>query len=222
MADLPGFFAGTEMPSAGWWEALWPDPASVLAAVGITPGMTVVDLCSGDGWFTMPIAKIARHVVAIDIDGKLLEVARVRLAESGLGNCDFVEGDAYEIANLVSQPADFVFLANAFHGVPEQTRLARAVAAALAPGGRFAIVNWHRRPREETRILGEPRGPKTEMRMSPQQVIAVVEPAGLKHVGLVDVPPYHYGAGSKSQTDRDVRARVDPGLSERPAARDRL
>jgi hypothetical protein len=29
---LPGFFEGTEMPTAGWWEALWPDPAGVGAA----------------------------------------------------------------------------------------------------------------------------------------------------------------------------------------------
>jgi hypothetical protein len=26
---LPGFFKGTEMPTAGWWEALWPEPAKV-------------------------------------------------------------------------------------------------------------------------------------------------------------------------------------------------
>jgi hypothetical protein len=37
------------MPTAGWWEALWPDPASVLAAVGLRLGMEVIDLCSGDG-----------------------------------------------------------------------------------------------------------------------------------------------------------------------------
>ena len=60
--NIPGFFRGTEMPTAGWWEALWPDPAAVLAAVGIERGMEVVDLCSGDGWFTLQIAKIARHV----------------------------------------------------------------------------------------------------------------------------------------------------------------
>src|SRR5262249_56225184 len=64
----PGFFAGTEMPTAGWWEALWPDPANVLASVGVAPGMDVVDLCCGDGWFTLQIAKIAAHVVAIAID----------------------------------------------------------------------------------------------------------------------------------------------------------
>lgn len=52
-SNLPGFFQGTDMPTAGWWEALWPDPSSVLAAVGLGPGMEVVDLCSGDGWFTL-------------------------------------------------------------------------------------------------------------------------------------------------------------------------
>ena len=182
------------MPTAGWWEALWPDPAGVLAAVGIEPDMEVVDLCSGDGWFTLQIAKIAGHVIAIDIDPSLLEVARHRLTESGATNCDFVAGDAYELAKLVSGTADFVFLANAFHGVPDRPRLARAVRATLRPAGHFAIINWHQRPREETVILGEPRGPKTELRLSPQQTIDAVESSGLKLARLVELPPYHYGA----------------------------
>ena len=195
MSDKPpGFFEGTEMPTAGWWEALWPDPAGVLAKVGIKPGMDVIDLCSGDGWFTLQIAKFARHVVAIDIDPALLAVARHRLAESGMTNCDFVAGDAYNLTKLWSQPADFIFMANAFHGVPDQPRLVRAVEEALKPAGRFAIVNWHPRPREETTVLGEPRGPRTEQRMSPEQTIAAVEAGGLKSKELVDVPPYHYGA----------------------------
>jgi ubiquinone/menaquinone biosynthesis C-methylase UbiE len=156
--------------------------------------MSVVDLCSGDGWFTLQIAKIAQHVVAIDIDGELLGVASIRLAEAGAKNCDFVEGDAYDLGTLVPQPVDFVFMANAFHGVPEPMRLAHAVSAILKPGGLFAIVNWHRRPREETTVLGEPRGPKTELRMAPAQVSALVEPAGFKAVKIVEVPPYHYAA----------------------------
>ena len=183
------------MPNAGWWEALWPDPAGVLTAVGIKPRMEVIDLCSGDGWFTQHIAKIARYVVAIDIDPNLLEVARHRLSESGATKCDFVAGDAYDLATLAHRPADFVFMANAFHGVPDRPRLARAVASALKPGGRFAIVNWHRRPREETTVLGEPRGPKMELRLSSEQAIADVESNHrLKLERVVEVPPYHYGA----------------------------
>lgn len=194
IAKPPGFFEGTEMPTSGWWESLWPDPAAVLASVGIKPGMDVIDLCSGDGWFTLQIAKIARHVIAIDIDPDLLNVARQRLDESSVGNCDFVAGSAYDLAKLVRAPASFVFMANAFHGVPDQPTLASAVRSVLKPEGRFAVVNWHQRPREETVLLGEPRGPRTELRLSPQQTIEAVGKSGLKLAELVEIPPYHYGA----------------------------
>ena len=193
MAEHPaGFFQGTEMPTAGWWEALWPDPAGVLSTVGLRPGMDVIDLCSGDGWFTLQMAKVARHVSAIDIDPNLLEVARHRLLESGVTNCRFIAGDAYDIAKLTA-PADFVFMANAFHGVPDHARLAQAVKNAMKADGNFVVVNWHQRPREDTPILGEPRGPKTELRMSPEETIKSVEGCGLKFIKIVEVPPYHYG-----------------------------
>ena len=65
---------------------------------------------------------------------------------------------------------------------------------ALKPGGRFAIVNWHARPREETTILGEPRGPATELRITPETTIGAVTPAGFRLNGIVELPPYHYGA----------------------------
>lgn len=193
-SNLPGFFQGTEMPTAGWWEALWPDPAGVLDALGVKPGIEAIDLCSGDGWFTRQLATVARHVIAIDIDPDLLEVARHRLSESNLVNCALVAGDAYEVATLVPEAVDFVFLANAFHGVPDRSRLARAVCATLRPGGEFAIVNWHQLPREETRILGAPRGPRDELRLSPEMTTAAVASSGLKFVRLVEIPPYHYGA----------------------------
>jgi ubiquinone/menaquinone biosynthesis C-methylase UbiE len=182
------------MPTAGWWEALWPDPAGVLAAVGVRRGMEVVDLCSGDGWFTLHIAKVARHVVAIDIDPDLLDVSRHRLSESGVTNCDYLAGDAYDLAKLVPGKTDFVLMANVFHGVPDRPRLALAVQAVLKPGGLFAIVNWHQRPREGTVVLGEPRGPITELRLSPAQTIEAVVSTDLRLAHLVEVPPYHYGA----------------------------
>jgi SAM-dependent methyltransferase len=191
---LPGFFKGTEMPTAGWWEALWPDPASVLAQVGVTAGMDVIDLCSGDGWFTLQIARLVRQVTSIDIDRNFLDLAGVRLAENGIANCKFVEGNAYDVDKLISQPADFVFMANAFHGVPERTRLARSVANALVPHGHFAIVNWHARTREQTTILGEPRGPASDLRVTPEATRAAVEPAGFRTARVVELPPYHYGA----------------------------
>jgi protein-L-isoaspartate O-methyltransferase len=191
---ISGFFQGTGMPDPGWWEALWPDPAKVIRDVGVRPGMIVVDLCSGDGWFTLQLAKIARSVIAIDIDEKLVKTSRVRLSEAGLTNCRFVVCDAYEIAGAISERVDHVFLANAFHGVPDRPRLAHTVRDVLKPGGLFAVVSWHARPREHTTVLGEPRGPATELRMTPEQTRLDVESGGLTFVYQVEVSPYHYGA----------------------------
>jgi ubiquinone/menaquinone biosynthesis C-methylase UbiE len=180
------------MPTTGWWEALWPNPARVLEAVGLKPDTDAIDLCCGDGWFTLEMANVARRVVAIDIDHTMLEVARDRLTKSGATNCEFVEGDAYKLPELAHGPVDFVFMANAFHGVPDQPRLAQTVCETLKPGGRFSVVNWHQRPRDETTVLCEPRGPKTELRMRPEQTIKSVEASGLKFAALVELPPYHY------------------------------
>jgi protein-L-isoaspartate O-methyltransferase len=193
MSDRPaGFFPGTEMPTLGWWETLWPDPAGVLASVGLRPGMSAIDVCSGDGWFTSQMAKVARCVTAIDIDSALLNVARHRLSESGITNCEFIQGDAYDVANLTG-PADFVFMANAFHGVPEKLRLAKAIRDALKPNGIFVVINWHKRTREETTVLGEPRGPATELRLSADETMQSVKGSGLRPTTVIEVPPYHYG-----------------------------
>jgi SAM-dependent methyltransferase len=189
----PGFFQGTEMPAGDWWQALWSDPAGALQALGVAPGVEVIDLCSGDGWFTLPLARLARRVIAVDIDPAMLARARTRLERSSATNAVFLDGDAYEVKRLWPQPVDFVFLANAFHGVPDKPRLVRAVREVLKPGGRLAVVNWLRRPREETTVLGEPRGPDTDLRMSPEQTIAAVEPM-LNASTIIELPPYHYGA----------------------------
>jgi SAM-dependent methyltransferase len=191
---LPGFFPATAMPNSDWWPALWPDPKQVLTALGIRSEMEVVDLCCGDGLFTAPLALLSRHVIGIDIDKGMLAVAQGKIKATGATNYELIKGNAYAIAELVNRPVDYVLIANTFHGVPDKLRLARRVAATLKPGGCFAVVNWHRRPREETVVLGQPRGPRTEMRMEPSDVAEAVEPAGLTLADVIELPPYHYGA----------------------------
>jgi len=188
-----GFFPATAMPDADWWQVLWPDPGKVLAEMGVQRGMIVIDLCCGDGLFTAPLVRVADHVFAVDIDPAMLDQARVRLAEGGMTNCEFIMADAMKLDAVVSEPVDYVLLANTFHGVPDQLGLARVVAAKLKPQGQFGIVNWHRRSREETVVLGQPRGPKTEMRKEANEVTAIVESAGLLLNRSIELPPYHYG-----------------------------
>jgi SAM-dependent methyltransferase len=189
------FFPATAMPDSDWWQALWPDPEGVLRALGIKAAMTVVDLCCGDGIFTAPLARlIGGRVYGVDLDPAMLDQARAAVARAGAEVRQWICADAMDLARLIPEKVDFVLIANTFHGVPDQTGLARGAAAVLRPGGTFGVVNWHPLAREQTVVLGAPRGPKTEMRMAPERVRAVVEPAGFDWQRLVELPPYHYGA----------------------------
>lgn len=187
-------FPATVMPDQAWWRVLWPDPDGVVSALHIEPGMMAIDIGCGDGYFTAAIARrVGRgHVIGLDLDPAMLQQAQA--ACEGLTNCSWLLGDARELSQLIRAPVDYAFIANTFHGAPDKTALSRGVAAALKPSGRFCIVNWHARPREETTVLGKPRGPATELRMSPAQTRAAVEPAGFSLESVVELLPYHYGA----------------------------
>ncbi len=187
-------FPATSMPDKDWWNILWPDPQAVLRSVGIGAGMKVVDLCCGDGLFTKPMCDLVHpgKVWALDLDAGLLEKAEQNCHD--YSNFHAILGDARELGKQIDEAVDFVFIANTFHGVPEKTELSRSVYEVLKTGGYFAVINWYRRPREETDVLGQPRGPDTKLRMQPEDVQQFVEAAGFKLEKVVDVGPYHYAA----------------------------
>ena len=192
---MASMFAATSMPDRDWWAALWPDPSSLLRALGVTADMTALDLCCGDGYFAVPLARIVDgRVYALDIDPEMINQARADAERRGVLALQWITGDAYDVAAVIRDPVDFVLLANTLHGVPDKRALAGAVAEVLRPGGLFAIINWHPRPREKTTVLGVKRGPPTELRMNIADVEAVVVPAGLVLNRAIELPPYHYGA----------------------------
>ena len=53
-------FPATVMPDQDWWYTLWSDPDRVVESLHIEPGITVVDLGCGDGYFTAAIARRGR------------------------------------------------------------------------------------------------------------------------------------------------------------------
>jgi SAM-dependent methyltransferase len=188
-------FAASSMPDRDWWAALWPHPDEVLRAVGIRSGMTVLDLCCGDGYFTAPLAKLVEgKVIALDIDCCMLDRAKAEVARLGATVKRWICADALALASNVTEPVDLVLIANTFHGVPDQPALAHAIRSVLRPHGLFVVINWYPAKRTDTPVLERPRGPPAEMRMSPQSVAAMVEPAGFRTMKLVALPPYHYGA----------------------------
>ena len=80
------------MPDADWWRVLWPDPEAVLRRCGLARGMSAIDLCCGDGWFTVPMCRMlgAGAVHGLDLLAEMIgaakrahERARVRTHREG-------------------------------------------------------------------------------------------------------------------------------------------
>lgn len=188
-------FSGTSMPDCDWWQELWPHPNHTITALGITSEDSVLDLCCGDGWFTLPLAQTAHKTIALELDDKLLEEAKQFCAKQSK-EIVWIEGDAMNLIDLMSSigKVDVVFLANTFHGIPDKSSLSKLVHTVLKDNGRFIIVNWLKIPREDCLVLNLPRGPKTELRLSAEQCIDIIQPVGYEVDKVIDgLSPYHYG-----------------------------
>ncbi len=187
--------SNTSMPDRDWWGSLWPEPADTLLQMGLRPGMAMLDVGCGYGLFTIPAARLveSRPVVGLDIDADVLELGRS--LGSGLTNCSWVWGDLRQLRQTFTTPFEMVFLHSTLHGIEDKVGLVREVHALLAPGGRFAVVNWLPIPREQTIWLGHPRVPKQEVRMGAEATVDLVlgaEPE-LRLERTVPLPPFHYG-----------------------------
>lgn len=67
--------------------------------------LTVLETCSGAGFTTISLARYARHVYSIDIDGFRLETAKKNAQIAGLANkITFINRDVTETKTLESVP----------------------------------------------------------------------------------------------------------------------
>lgn len=188
-------FQNTRQPDWDWWGRLWPAPGETLRDLGVEPGETLVEVGSGNGYFALPAARITdpATVYAVDVDESLLEELSRLADRHAIENVTTISGDARQLAQLLPESVDDIFIANTFHGIDEPASFVRQAFDCLRPEGRFIIVNWRDLPREETRIGGEPRGPPTELRLSPEATEkTVLEAASFKLSDGIELPPYHY------------------------------
>ncbi|ELZ99033.1 S-adenosylmethionine-dependent methyltransferase-like protein [Haloferax mucosum ATCC BAA-1512] len=189
-------FQNTNLPDWDWWGKLWPAPGETLRELGVAAGDRLVEIGSGDGYFALPAARIVAPapVYALDLDASLLADLEQLADQQELGNVVTKHGDARSLSEHVPEPVDVALIANAFHGIEDREAFVTEAASVLADGGRLVVVNWRAIPREATAIDGEPRGPPTDLRLTPAETNAAVESAiGATECTQFDLPPYHYG-----------------------------
>ena len=76
---------------------------ALVAGLGITRGMKVLDLGCGDGTTALPEARLGADVLGVDIASNLVEAGNRRAQAEGLTNCRFQEGDATNLSDLADR-----------------------------------------------------------------------------------------------------------------------
>lgn len=188
-------FRDTRQPDWDWWGRLWPTPGETLRRLGVAAGDSVAEVGCGNGYFALPAARVVdpAPVYALDLDESLLAELAELADGQAIDNVVPVGGDARELSEHLPEPVDVVLIANTFHGVDDADEFVRGVYGSLREGGRFVVLDWHDRPREETTVAGEPRGPPENLRLAPDETEALVlGAADFDPRERVEVPPYHY------------------------------
>jgi SAM-dependent methyltransferase len=106
-------------------------------------GERVLDLGSGAGTDSLIAAQMVGEqgrVVGIDMTAEMLAKARAAAAEAGVGNVEFVEGEAEQLP-FADASFDVVISNGVIDLIPDKDAVYAELHRVLAPGGRLQIAD---------------------------------------------------------------------------------
>jgi ubiquinone/menaquinone biosynthesis C-methylase UbiE len=146
----------------------------------------VIEFGCGTGYFTKAIARNASHVVATDLSGEMLEVARIELGE--FHNVTVQKADCAN-TSFPAERFDSVFMANLVHVIDRPSRCLRESYRILRGGGSLIVVDFTGYRMSLSKKLGlvfrylrrwglPPRHGRNDL--SPDGLVSLVEGAGFR------------------------------------------
>lgn len=163
------------------------EPAKLVAALAVRPGMTVADVGAGSGYhaFLMsPLVGETGGVIASDIQPEMLEIITERAKKDGVKNVRTVRGTETD-PKLPANAVDLILLVDVYHEFSHPFEMAEKMVDALKPGGRLVFVEFR---------LEDPKVPiKLVHKMTERQVVREMEAfAELEHTRTVGSLPWQH------------------------------
>jgi len=115
---------------------------ALVAKLGVTKGMDVLDLGCGDGTTAIPEAILGANVLGVDIASNLVAAGNARVKAEGLTNVRFQEGDATDLRDLQDQSFDLVVTIFGAMFAPKPFDVAKEMVRVTRKGGRIVMGNW--------------------------------------------------------------------------------
>src|SRR5262245_37335670 len=115
---------------------------ALVATLGITQSLKVLDLGCGDGTTAIPAAQRGADVLGVDIAANLVAAGNRRAKELGLANCRFQEGDASDMRGVHDRRFDLLVSIFGAMFAPKPFEAAKEMVRAVRPGGRIVMGNW--------------------------------------------------------------------------------
>ena len=115
---------------------------ALVKDLGVTKGVHVLDLGSGDGTTAVPAAQLGADVLGVDIAGNLVAAGNERAEGLGLANLRFQEGDATDLSDLDDESFDLVVSIFGAMFAPKPFDVAKEMVRVAKPGGRIVMGNW--------------------------------------------------------------------------------
>jgi ubiquinone/menaquinone biosynthesis C-methylase UbiE len=182
-----------QIPGANWYSLVVLQLASseeervgrVVALLGLSSGDAAADVGSGDGFYTIPLARFlgpSGKVYAEDISDGQLGKLKQHLGEEGLTNVEIIKGAADD-PKLPAMALDGVLIVNAYHEMSAHEAMLNHVISALKPHGVLVVMDgmWNEhesRSREEQVKFHElaPALAKTEVEKAGFEIVEVRDP----------------------------------------------
>ena len=149
------------------------------------PGMTVVDLGAGTGYFLPYLSRAVGRdgrVLALDVDRGMIDHLFARVAKERIHNVTPVVVPPDDPC-LTPRSVDRILIVNTWHHLDDRIAYAELLRTGLRHEGELLIVDFE---------VDSPKGPPSQFRVAPADVAAELEAAGFAVARVSESLPYQY------------------------------